>query len=159
VVRFLGATVALLTAAGLLAGCGGAYTKRDFIASADAICASTVRQTRSLPPPSFTSSKSQQLSALAGYLAVVLPLVRSEASRLRALRRPTADARNRAALQRYLRALDQEVGDYRALAAAAKRRDPQGVASAEAGLRRSPVASLAASYGLHSCGIPGATVA
>jgi hypothetical protein len=42
--------------------------------------------------------------------------------------------------------------------ASAKGRDPQGVANAEAALRANPVGSLAASYGLKTCGAPGATV-
>jgi hypothetical protein len=158
-VRFAGGTLALLIVGALLAGCGSSYTKHDFIASADAICASTVRQTRAIAPPSFTGSKSQQLKPVAAYLAAVLPLVQAEASRLRALRRPTGNARDRADLERYLRALAQAVGDYRDLAAAARRSDPQGVARAEADLRRIPVAALAATYGLRSCGTPGATVA
>ena len=49
------------------------------------------------------------------------------------------------------------VAEYRRLAAAAKRGDAQGVASAEAKLQASPVAALAAQYGLHACGTPGGT--
>jgi len=132
--------VALLMLAALVAGCG-ADTKGDFVARANAICASTVRETRSIAPPSFTHSKAQQLRALAGYLASVLPVVQSEATQLHALRRPTEVAHDRAALARYLSAV------------------ARGVASAEAALRASPVTSLAAAYGLRSCGSPGATVA
>ncbi len=150
--------VALLMLAALVAGCG-ADTKGDFVARANAICASTVRETRSIAPPSFTHSKAQQLRALAGYLASVLPVVQSEATQLHALRRPTEVAHDRAALARYLSAVTQVLGDYRELAAAAKRGDARGVASAEAALRASPVTSLAAAYGLRSCGSPGATVA
>ena len=154
--RFVAATLAVLTLAALAAGCGsGSYTKRDFVARADAICASTLQQTRAISPPSFSHSAEQQLSALAGYLANVVPHVQSEADQLRALRRPTQDARDRAALARYLGALARAIVDYRELAAAAKRGDAQGVASAETALRSSPVASLAASYGLDSCAAPG----
>jgi hypothetical protein len=156
--RSVGGTCALLTLTALLAGCGSSYTNGDFVARANAICASAVRQTRSIAAPSAARAVGHQMSALADYLAQVVPVLQSEASQLRALRRPTEDASARATLARYLEALAQAAGDYRALAAAAKRGDAQGVASAEAALRASPVASLAASYGLHSCGIPGATL-
>jgi hypothetical protein len=119
--------IAVLALAGLLAGCGS-YTKADFTASADAICASTVRQTRSIPPPTFTSSKKEQLSALAGYLAKVVPIVQSEATHIRALKHPPQDARDRAVLSRYLAALAQTVSDYRQLAEAAGRGGDQGLA-------------------------------
>jgi len=158
-VRFVGGTCALLTLTALLAGCASSYTKRDFVARADAICASAVRETRSIAPPSFTHAAAQQLSALADYLAQVVPIVQSETTQLRALRRPTEDAPARATLARYLGALGQAAGEYGELAEAAKRGDAQGVASAEAALRASPAAALATSAGLHSCGIPGATLA
>ncbi len=148
----------MLALAALLPGCGASsYPKRDFVARADAICTSAVRQTRSIAAPSFTRPAARQLSALAGYLGAVLPIVQSEAAQLRALRRPTQDASAERTLARYLAAVAQTASDYRALAAAAKRSDAQGVANAEAALRASPVASLAARYGLRSCGIPGAT--
>ena len=156
--RLVAATLAVLALSALLAGCGSAsYTKRDFVARANAICASTLQDTRAIAPPSFSHSPRQQLSALAGYLANVLPHVQSEADQLRALRRPPQDAHDRAALARYLAALAGAVVDFRELAAAAKRGDEQGVASAETALRSSPVASLAASYGLASCAAPGPT--
>ena len=157
--RRVGGTACLLALAALVGGCGGAVTKRDFIARADAICTNAVRKTRSITPPSFTTSASDQLSALGRYLEEVLPVVQAEATQIRALHRHAQDARDSSALTRYLTALAQTAGDYRALAAATNRGDPQGVASAEADLRASPIATLAASYGLHSCGAPGATVA
>jgi hypothetical protein len=157
-VRFVGGTCAVLALAAVLPGCGaGSYTKTDFVARADAICTSAVRQTRSIAAPSFNRPAAGQLSALADYLAAVLPIVQSEAAQLRALRRPTQDAPAGATLARYLASVAQAASDYRALAAAAKRGDAQGVANAEAALRASPVASLATGYGLRSCGVPGAT--
>lgn len=149
----------LAVLAALLVAACGAYTKQDFIAGADAICASTVRQTRSLVPPSFAGSKKQQLAALGAYAGNVVPLVQSEDAHIRALQRPSEDAHSRALLARYLGALRQTVGDYEDLAAAAKRGDAAGVAGAEGELHESPVASLAAGYGLRSCAMPGATVA
>jgi hypothetical protein len=147
----------VVAVAALLGGCGS-YTRADFIARADAICASAVRRARTIAPPSFSDSASQKLSALAGYLAQVLPIARSESSSLRALRRPVEKAGERAALARYLRALARAAGEYGDLAAAAKRGDAAGVASAEAALRVSPVGADAASYGLRSCAAPAATV-
>jgi len=142
--------VALLALAAVLTGCGGsAYTKRDFIARADAICAGALRQTRSIPAG----------TDLASYLSDVLPVIQSEADQLRALRRPPGTARDRATLNQYFAALGQTVSDYRRLAAAATTGDQGAVASAEAALAASPLESLAASYGLRSCGAPSATVA
>lgn len=146
-----------LIIAGLVAGCGS-YTKANFVAAADAICASTVRATRAVPPPSFGSSGAQQLSALATYLAVVSPIVQSEAKQIQALKNPSENARNDALRMRYLTALSQVADDYRKLAAAAKQGDAQAVANEEAALRASPIASSAQSYGLRSCGTAGATV-
>lgn len=146
-------TLAAVAVAALLAGCGS-YTKHDFITSADAICASTVRQTRALAPPS-----SQQLSALSTYLDQLVPILRSEEKQIRTLQHPAETARESAALASYLGALTQSVSDFENLAAAAKAGERQAVTSAEAALRVSQVGSLAARYGLRSCGTPGATVA
>ncbi|MBV8999093.1 MAG: hypothetical protein JO304_08545 [Solirubrobacterales bacterium] len=142
----------------LAAGCGGSgYTKSDFVARANAICASAVRQTRSIPPPSAAQAGSGQDAALAAYLSSVVPVLESEASQLRALRRPPGNARDQATLKRYLTALTETVTNYRQLAAAAKRGDDQTVANAEAALGASQVYSLAAGYGLRACGSPGTT--
>ena len=139
-----------LVAAVLVAACGGsAYTKADFVARADAICASAVRQIRAIGPQGGVTQ----------YVTAVLPVIDSEAAQLRGLRRPTESVRDQGTLQRYFAALNDVVQNYRQLAAAAKRGDTQGVASAEAALQASPVASLAASYGLRSCGTPGSTSA
>jgi hypothetical protein len=150
--------VAGLAVVAVVAGCG-AYTKADFTASADAICASAIHQTRSIAPPTFSSSRQAQLRALSRYLTKALPVVQSEAAHIRALQRPSEDARYRAVLKRYLTALAQSVSDYRELSVGASRGDAAGVAEAEAALRVSPVTSLATSYGLRSCETPGATVA
>jgi hypothetical protein len=152
-----GRSLAVVAVAALLCGCGS-YTKADFIARADAICASAVRKARTVAPPSSGDSAAQRRSALAGYLAAVLPIVRSESSSLLDLRLPTQKPGQRAALAGYLRALTAAVGEYRELAAAAKRGDGAGVTSAEAALRVSKVGADAASYGLRSCATPGATV-
>lgn len=162
-VRIVRRTLAVLAAAalsGLLAGCGS-YTRADFIARADAICASTLRMTRTIAPPDFGSTEAGQagaLRALVAYLARAAPLARSEATQLRALRRPAGSAGARAELDRYLAAVTSAAADYSALASAASRGDGQGVAAAEAALRSDPAASLAARYGLHVCGQAGATV-
>ena len=148
------AVIAVVALTVLLAGCG-AYTKQDFVARADAICASTVRKTRSISAPAVARTKAEQRATLAGYLSLVAPIVKSEASQIDALQRPTQD---RAALTRYLAALTQVATDYEALATAARRGDSQAVANTEAALRTSPVTALAADYGLPACEAPGATV-
>jgi hypothetical protein len=157
-VRPLVRTACALAVALTIAACGHTYTKADFIARADAICASAIEQIRSVPPPSFGSSQAQQMSGLSLYLAKVVPIVESEAAQLRGLHHPGGSASERADLERYLTAVSQAASDYKALSAAASRQDPQGVANAEADLRASPVGSLAATYGLRTCGSPGPTV-
>jgi hypothetical protein len=139
----------------LVAGCGGSsYTKSDFVARANAICTSTLRQTRALTP---SASTSQPGGTLAAYLGQLVPLVQSEADQLRSLKRPPDSAHDSATLTAYLGALAQIVANYRQLEAAAKRGDTQTVTDVEATLRASPAAGLAASYGLQSCGTPGST--
>ena len=140
-----------------VAGCGGSsYTKSDFVARANAICTSTLRQTRALSPPASTS---QPGGTLAAYLGQLVPLVQSEADQLRALKRPPDDNHDSATLNSYYTALGQIVENYRQLEAAARRGDTQTVTDIEATLRASPVAGLAASYGLGSCSTPGSTTA
>lgn len=158
-VRLVGGTAGLFAFAALVGGCGGTITKRDFVARADAICATAVRDTRSIAPPGVAPGQQQQLRALGKYLAQLVPIVQSQATQIQALRRPAEDAHDRALLARFLAALAQIVSDYRKLAAAANRGDAPGVSSAEAALRANPVASLAAGYGLSTCGTSGATVA
>ena len=150
--RRLKAIVAVLSLAVLPAGCGSKYTKSDFVARADGICTNAVREIRSLKTPTATAG--QELHALSQYLAKVLPIVQSEASQIRALKRPGED---QTALDRYLSAQAEVVAEYGRLAAAARRGDQQGVASAKAKLQTSPVAGRAAQYGLHACGTPGGT--
>lgn len=145
----------LLALTVVVAGCGGSsYTKSDFVARADAICTGTLRQARALTPPASTS---QRGGALAVYLGQLVPLVQSEANQLRALKRPRDNARDSATLSAYYRALAQIVANYRQLQAAAARGDTQTVTDVEATLRASPIADLAASYGLQTCGTPGST--
>lgn len=149
-----------LLIASLAAGCGGSgYTKSDFVARADAICASALRQARSIAPPTVAQASGGQDGALAAYLSSIVPVLESEASQLHGLKRPPGSAQDKAALTRYLEALSQTVTDYKQLAAAARRGDDQTVADTEAALGSSHVYSLATSYGLRSCGTPGATTA
>jgi hypothetical protein len=136
--------------------CGGSgYSKSDFVARADAICTKTLNQTRAVPPP----SSAQSGDALAAYLAQVVPLVQSEADQLRALKRPPGSARDRATLNAYFAALGKVVDLYRHLETAAKQGDAQTVALLESTLRANSAAGYATSYGLSSCGSPGATTA
>ncbi len=155
--RRSGGAVVLVALITMLAGCGSAH-HGNFVAGANAICASALRATRSIPPPSLTTGSAQDLTALTRYVSSVLPVVQSEARQLRALRRSLQKPRERAALASYVGALNQTIGDYRTLAAAAGGNDAQGVASALAALRASPAPTIAAQYGLRSCGAAGATV-
>jgi hypothetical protein len=149
--RFFG----FLALAALLSACGGSgNSKSDFIARADGICTNTLRQTRAISPPVAASG-----GALSAYLGRLVPLVQTEAEQLRALKRPAGSAQDRATLAAYFSALDQVVEAYRRLETAATAGDTQTMANVEATLRASPVASLAAGYGLHACGTPGSTSA
>lgn len=147
--------VATLAAGALLAGCGGAaYGKRDFVARADAICASTTRHVRTVAAPTGTGG-----TALAAYIEQLLPLLRGEAAQLHGLRQPPGSTAQRAQLRAFLRALDASVGEYAELAAAARRGDTAGVARAESALRANATGTLAAHYGLTGCGAPTSTAA
>jgi hypothetical protein len=136
----------------VLGGCGGAYTKQDFIKSADAICASAVRATRALRPPA-----SAQPAAYARWLARLLPILKSEDKQILALKRPQA---NSALLRRYLAALNGSVSEFKELERvfASETETPQDLGQVNKALRSNPVATLAARYGMRSCGNPGATV-
>ena len=152
--RRFGGLALLLAVAALIGACGSTYTKQDFIAQADAICAESLRQTRVVPPPSFAGSARAQRESLATYLGKVVPIAESEARRLHALKRPPGD---QAALDAYLGALDTSLGAYRNLLTAARGGDAQGVTDAENALRASRAAPLAKRVGLRTCGAAGAT--
>ena len=127
------------------------------MARANAICTKTLNQTRAIAQPSSTA---QPGGALAAYLGKLVPLLQSEADQIRALKRPPGGAaQDRRTLSQYLAAVGQVVAAYHQLEAAAKRGDAQAIAGVEATLRANPAADLAASYGLRSCGTPGATTA
>ena len=149
--------LALLCAC-VLTGCGSSYTKHDFVARADAICASAVSDARAIPPPILSGTGPAQLSALAHYLAVVVPIYELEARQLRELKRPQQSATDRVELSRFLAAVSEAASEIRNLAAAAERQDAQGVTSAEATLQANEAGSLASRYGVRSCGAPSATV-
>jgi hypothetical protein len=152
-----GISITMLTLGALLAGCS-AYTKRDFVARADAVCASAVRATRALAPPRLTAAPAQQRRALAAYLTRALPIIRSEAHQLHALPRPSQSAAQRRALARYLAAVDRVSARFEALSSAASAGDGAALERAEAALSAIPIDSLASAYGLASCGTPGATI-
>jgi hypothetical protein len=153
--------LAALLIAILLGGCGS-YSKANFVARADAICASATRQERSLTPPSFAGAATVRARSLAAYLAREAPIVRSEARQIALLQRPAGTPRSRAQLNAYLRALATAAADFRRLAAAAGSAPPGAVArrisAAEATLAADPVATLATGYGMHACAGPGATI-
>lgn len=136
----------MLALASVLAACGGgAPTKQEVVARADAICAGTLRDIRATPAPTGGQSS---LPALAAYLRQVVPIVDKEAAQLRALPRPAQD---RAVLDRYITAVGNSASEYRGLAAAAARGDRSGVVQALSTLQANPVQTLAQSYGLSQC--------
>jgi hypothetical protein len=138
-----------------LAGCGSStVTKQDFVARANAICNNALRQTRSIAPAAAGTSKNQALSV---YLTRLLPIVETESKQLHALKQPSQTDREKALLGSYFAALDGVVRGFRQLQAAAGQGDTQGIANAEAGLRASPVAARASSYGLRACASPTGT--
>jgi hypothetical protein len=155
--RWIPAAAAAFTAVAVIAGCG-AQTKTDFVAQADAICASAVRELRSVVPPSSAGTPSQQRKAFADYLSHAALIVQAETAQLRAIRRPQQDGLQRAALAHYLAAMTRTVSGYQALASAAQSGNQRAIAAAESVLAADPVASLAAAYGLRSCATPGATI-
>jgi hypothetical protein len=140
--------IALAIVAGTLGGCGSSgESKSDFVARANAICETAVRDVRNVTLPS-ASGGGTSLSALARYLHTVTPVVEGEVTQLRALPRPAAD---RALLDRYLNALASSAAQYRVLDGAARLADRAALAGAIGALRASPAAQLAARYGLAEC--------
>lgn len=137
----------------LLTGCGTSYTKADFIARADAICAAALRDTRSIPPPA-----GQQLTDLSDYASRVLKIQRHEQSALAALPLPPQSTTQAALLRQFLAAGKKVEQDYAGLVSAARRNNLVGVTGAEAALRALPFSALAGRYGLRTCGSAGATV-
>jgi hypothetical protein len=140
--------VALAIVATTLGGCGSAgESKSDFVARANAICETAVRDVLDVTLPS-ASGDGTSLSALSRYLQTVTPVVEGEVKQLRALPRPAAD---RALLDRYLNALASSAAQYRVLDDAARHRDRAALAGATGALRASPAAQLATRYGLAEC--------
>jgi len=127
-----------------LCACGGpTATRQDVIARGNAICLSTLRALRALPPSSGTGE-----AALRDYLRRAIPLVEKEVIQLGTLPRPPRD---RAVLEGYLAAVREAGGDYRRLATAARSGDPADVTAALSALRANPAGTLARRYGLDDC--------
>jgi hypothetical protein len=140
--------IALAIVAATLGGCGSSgESKADFVARANSICETALRDVRDVTLPS-ASGGGTSLSALSRYLRSVTPVVEAEVKQLRALPRPAAD---RALLDRYLNALASSAAEYRVLDDAARHRDHAALAGAIGALRASPAAGLAARYGLAEC--------
>jgi hypothetical protein len=158
-VRFAGGTAAVFTVAVILGGCGSKYTRADFRARANAICATAVRQARSLTPPVLAGAREEQMKSLSAYMSQLVPVVETESTQLLKLKTPPGTAREQTALKRYLATVSQVAAQYRQLEVSARHGDREGVASALAALRASPVTTLAVANGLRSCGNPSGTVA
>lgn len=138
--------LATVLAALVVTACGGhTATKQDVIARGNAICAGAQRDLLATPPPAAGETS---LPGLAEYLDAIMPILQREISNLKALPRPAGD---RALLDQYLSAVAESAATYRALAAAARRGDQDGVNQALAQLEANPASSLAARYGLIQC--------
>jgi hypothetical protein len=138
--------LATVLAALVVTACGGhTATKQDVIARGNAICAGAQRDLLATPPPAGGETS---LPGLAEYLDAIMPILQREVSNLKALPRPAAD---RALLDQYLSAVAESGATYRALAAAARRGDQDGVNQALAQLEANPASSLAARYDLSQC--------
>ena len=148
----------LCLAAMLVAGCGS-YTKKDFTAQANAICAHTLQELRALPAPAAAGGDRARLVALGGYLGRAAPLIEGEATKLAKLQRPDGSKAQRALLASYLAAEQTTAADYATLARAAASGNAAAVSAAGARLRSSTASGLAAQYGLPDCASPGATIA
>ena len=138
--------VPIVVAALLPAGCGGSSVSRaDVIARGNAICASALRQIRSVTPPTLAPAS---LPAMSAYLHQVVPIVEKEIAGLRKLPRPST---NQALLDRYITAVSGTAAEYRALEKAAAGGDQDRVDGALSALSTSSASSLAAAYGLDQC--------
>ena len=150
-----GARLATLLALGAVvpAACGtSGITRVDYLARANAICATALRGARNVTPPG-SSAAGPSLDALGSYFKQVIPIVEREASQLRALPRPAAD---RALLDSFLSALGASVADYRRLASAATAGDRATLEQEASALGSSPASGLASRYGLSECAGSGA---
>jgi hypothetical protein len=150
----LGAAAVLALA---LAGCGGHYTKQNFVQSADGICLSTTRAVRLLTAPQFTGTAARQQQSLGKYLTRVAPLLQSKQRRLAALRKPPGTKREQRLLAQWLAAEHASAISFKKLAVATSSGNSGAVANAGAELAAVPVVRLAAQYGAHACAAPGAT--
>jgi hypothetical protein len=135
-VRFAGGPAAVLTVAVVLGGCGSKYTRADFRAGANAICAAAVREARSLTPPAVASSRAEQMKALSAYMSQLVPVVETESMQLLKLKTPPGTAREQTELKRYLAAVSQVAAQYRQLEVAARHGDREGVAARSQGCGR-----------------------
>jgi hypothetical protein len=143
-IQSIGTSLAAITAATVLAGCGGGHSasRSDVVAQANAICFEAQQTMRSIPAPTGGSE------TLAVYLDKITPIVAREAKKLAKLPRPSERQNT---LNRFIDASSALVADYHAAASAATAGDDDGVQQALAKLRASPVAHYAHQYGLGQC--------
>lgn len=137
-----------------VSACGGGskkVTKGDFVARADAVCATTQAQVRSLP------TGSGSLAGTAKYFRSSAALLHTQAVQLRAIPRPKQAAANAKVLEQFLTATSQSAAIYRRIATAAANGDQGALTSAEAALGANPAPRLAARYGLRVCGTSSVT--
>jgi hypothetical protein len=151
------ALVAALTAAAILAGCGGGdsttttgLSKAEFLAKGDAICRQGKADSAKLQPsPPITPQKAATLQK------GLIHIAEMELDELRALGAPSE---LQPALDRYLRAREQGIALLNKGLDAAENNDPVAYAKAKATLNSDQVQrlKLAQSVGFSDCSRPGA---
>jgi hypothetical protein len=153
----IAAGTATALAAMLIAGCGSSYSRADFVTRAEAICTSTLDAVRELTPPDQAGSRAARDASLAAYLEELVPLMRRQLRRLRALPPPPQTGAQARAVHAYTTALGGSIAQFTVLAGAARSGKGVLVTATEAALASGQLPRLAAASGLRTCSSSGAT--
>lgn len=135
-----------------VAGCGGSYTKKDYVGAADGICLRTLHELRSIDTQGATSTQ-----LLARYLRKALPVIKSQEHQLRKLKLPAGKPRQRAELRRFLMAVSQQTAEFAALSTVTQSGNTTRITSVLTSLQSIPVTATAEKYGFKDCGQSAAT--
>lgn len=138
-----GGLATLAAGAALLAGCGSSATlsHAQLISKADSACSATNAKIASLPAPS-------SLAALATYASGTRSATTQLHQKLAGLKASSAD---KAAVDRYLAALEQGNSLLARISSAAAKGDSSAVSSLGTELAAVPTATLASDAGLTDC--------
>ena len=135
-----GATIAVVALAG--GPDDNRPTRAEYVAQVDALCAGYAAQLDRIPPPGDLSSP----GAIVESLEQALPVLRAQATAIRALRPPRADE---ARLRRFFRLTDRSLAELQAALAAALERAlyPMATALTRFGERRDEAKAQARELG------------